>query len=270
MLIVGFTVATSLIGLVTEVPYAQETADWATQARGQDVGNLVAATALAVAAVGAWRGSLRARQVWAGCLLYLVYAFAVYAVAVHFGPLFLPYVAVLGLSAYALLFGLVPAPGAVLVASGARGWGAWTLIAVAVLFTLLWLSEIVPALTRGVMPAGLVSAGLASNPVWVLDLALVLPGMAITGLGALRQRPASLLLLAPWLTFTALMGASIVAALLLAAVAAGPALVPLVMVGLVTLASTGALVAVLSATRDATPGRASGSRTPPAAAPIHR
>jgi hypothetical protein len=68
------------------------------QAVGQDWANLAVAALLLAGAFLARRGSVRGYLVWLGALVYLAYAFAIYAFAVHFGLLFPAYVAVLGLS----------------------------------------------------------------------------------------------------------------------------------------------------------------------------
>ena len=54
----------------------------------------------------AFRGSTRASLVTLGLLIYVVYSYILYAFFIHFGSWFLVYVAVLGLSTYAL-FGSV-------------------------------------------------------------------------------------------------------------------------------------------------------------------
>lgn len=207
----------SVAGLTDPRVYAQETANWAAQAQGQDLGNLLAAAVLATAAVRYQRGSQRASLVWLGTLLYLIYAFVVYAMAVHFNYLFGVYVAVLGLSAWAVLFhvnglrdGGVPQP-----PEPGRIVAAWILIATGALFAGLWLSELSPALLTGTVPASLTEAGLWVNPIHVLDLSVVLPGFIIAGVAALQHREHGLFWLAPWLVFSALMGASIIAAMAL-------------------------------------------------------
>ena len=97
-------VVASVAGLADPRVYGQETENWATQAKGQDLGNLLAVVVLVVAALRYRKGSQRAALVWLGALLYLIYAFIVYAVAVHLNYLFLVYVAVLGLSAWGVIF----------------------------------------------------------------------------------------------------------------------------------------------------------------------
>jgi hypothetical protein len=82
--------------------------------------------------------------------------------------------------------------------------GGW-LIGVAILFALLWLSEDVPAVLRGVAPASLAEAGLPTNPVHVLDLAIVLPAMLWSGVVLLRRRVLGAGVAAALLAFTILM-----------------------------------------------------------------
>lgn len=43
------------------------------------------------------QGSVRAYVCWLGCVMFTAYSHAIYAFSIHFGPLFLPWVAVLGL-----------------------------------------------------------------------------------------------------------------------------------------------------------------------------
>ncbi|MGH2630169.1 MAG: hypothetical protein ACRDHI_06385, partial [Actinomycetota bacterium] len=100
-------VSGSVVGIVWEERiYGKETADWAAQSVGQDIANLIAFPALLLLAFLAGRGSLRAYLAWAGLLAYSVYAYAIYVFDVHFGPLFPLWVAVFGLSVYALVGGL--------------------------------------------------------------------------------------------------------------------------------------------------------------------
>ena len=191
--IAALAFAASLPGILVDSIYAEETANWATQAVGQDVANVVVAyPALLVLAALAARGSLRAALAWMGVLVYSAYTFAIYAFSVHFGPLFLVYVAVLGLSAYALIGGLTslsPERVAASVAPAApRRSTAVLLIAVASAFALLWLAEILPAAFAGTTPEALVEVGLPTNPVYVLDLGLLLPAAMIAGVLLLRGR----------------------------------------------------------------------------------
>lgn len=241
MAIAALVLTASLSGLIGESAYDEETTNWATQARGQDIGNLLAVITLLVSGHGMRKGSShRAALVWFGTLLYLVYAYVLYAMAVHFNQLFLVYVAALGLSAYAVMFSLdrLRAADLVVAAPGASRLAGYTTITIGVVFAGLWLSELVPATLSDEVPQSVADAGLWVNPVHVIDLAVVLPAMVIAGIMTLRGRAAGLFFVGPLLVFSVLMGASIVATIVLMALdGSGNTLVPLVMVSLVVLAS---------------------------------
>lgn len=253
VLIALLVVICSIAGLVDPRVYAQETQNWALQAKGQDIGNLLAVVVLVITAVRLRSGSARAGLLWLGTLLYLIYAFTVYAMAVHLNYLFLLYVAVLGLSSWAVLthVGAVRRRALSYPRGRVRRIAGWTLTVTGVLFAMLWLSELVPALLRGQVPATLTEAGLWVNPIHVIDLALVLPAFIATGLAALRQQQVGLFWLGPWLAFSVLMGSSIIAAMLLMTAAGeGDALPVAVMVSVVVLASLGACWAYLRRTTE--------------------
>jgi hypothetical protein len=233
----------SLWGLLSPQAYQEETANWAAQGRGQDVGNLLAVLVLLLSGYWYRRGSHRAGLVWLGTLLYLAYAYVVYSMAVHFNELFLVYVAVLGLSAYAAMFSLpaLRAADATYPPPRARTLAGCTSIGIGVLFGALWLGELLPATVAGDVPTSVVEAGLWVNPVHVIDLALLLPAMVIAGISTLQRRAAGQFWVAPLLVFSVLMGTSIVAAMVLMSVAGlGGALAPAVMVSIVVLVSAAA------------------------------
>jgi hypothetical protein len=145
-----------------------------------------------VAAYFASRGSTRAYLVWMGLLVYSAYTYAIYTFAVHFGPLFLLWVAVLGLSAYALTGAIATLDAAATtheIAGGGERLASRLLIVVGAVFALLWLSEIVPSMTSGDAPRALEDVGLLTNPVHVLDLALFLPALITGGVLLARRRP---------------------------------------------------------------------------------
>ena len=232
-------VLASVAGLADARVYGQETTNWATQAKGQDLGNLLAVVVLLVAVIRYRKGSQRAGLVWLGALLYLIYAFVVYAVAVHLNYLFLVYVAVLGLSAWAVIFHLndVRDGGIQFPQGRPRTVAAWVLIVTGVLFAGLWLSELVPALLTGTVPPSLIDAGLWVNPIHVIDLSVVLPGFIISGVAALQSRDHGLFWLAPWLVFSVLMGSSIIAAMVLTMAAGTTNAVPATVLVFVVVAS---------------------------------
>jgi hypothetical protein len=252
-------VLASVAGLADPQVYGQETENWATQAKGQDLGNLLAVVVLVVAALRYRKGSQRAALVWLGALLYLIYAFIVYAVAVHLNYLFLVYVAVLGLSAWGVIFNVdrVRGGGIQYPQGRSRTVAAWVIITTGVLFAGLWLSELVPALLMGKVPASLTDAGLWVNPIHVIDLSMVLPGFIISGIATLKGREHGLFWLAPWLVFSGLMGSSIIAAMVLMMGAGAANTLPAtVMVSVVVAAS---LLALRGYLRLPAPVRSDGS-----------
>jgi hypothetical protein len=215
VLLVALVGATAAAGLFAERIYAQETVSWAAQGAGQDAVNLtVALPCLILSAVLARRGSLRALLVWLGIVLYFIYSYVIYAFFIHFGPPFLAYVATLGVSFYALVFGLHETDVGGLAASfGPRTPNrlvSVVLLVLTIVFAALWLSEIVPSLAHGTAPKSLAEVGLIVNPVHILDLALVLPGMAIAAILLWRKHPIGYVSAAVLLAFSVVMGAAIV------------------------------------------------------------
>jgi len=191
------------------------------------------------------KGSKRAYLVWLGTLFYLLYAYIIYAVAVHFNSLFLMYVAVLGLVFYTLVIALSKQNGIIHLKSVPK-WTSYTLLAVGLLFAYLWLSEIVPSLMSGVVPQSIREAGLWVNPIHVLDLSIVLPGFIATAYLGLKGKSSGIYFTAPWLSFCVLMGTSIVAAMILMlANGFGSVVAPMIMVAVVVVASLAALIGSL-------------------------
>ena len=220
--------------------YGAEAEVFVNQSIAQDLVNLAIVAPLTVAL--AWlaiRGSLAAFLLWFGFVELTVYNYVIYCFAIHFGPLFLVWVAVLGASAYALIGAAftVDANGV----ANAMHWrshrlAAGLLVGAAALFGLLWLSDIAPALQVGEAPAGVHELMLPTNPVHVLDLAFFLPAAAMSGV-ALWQHKAFGYAAAPAvLVLMALTGLPVITTVFVAAArgmdAAWPLLVP---IGLLTI-----------------------------------
>lgn len=235
----------SLLGLFGHGIYDNETLNWTIQARGQDMGNLLAIAVLLVSGFRFQKGSFKASLIWIGTLFYLIYAYMVYGFAVHFNRLFLVYVAVLGLSIFAVIMNIdaIRARASQYPNASAHKFAALALAGVGILFALLWLSEIIPALLAGTTPDSLKEAELWVNPIHVIDLSTVLPAFVLTGYLALKGKPSGLVFISPWLAFSVLMGLSIVAAMILMAPSGGFASVlpPMIMVSLVVVVSFFAL-----------------------------
>lgn len=201
-LLVGIAAIGSIL---TPATYARETASWAAQGLGQDWVNLVVVVpVLVVSATFAMLGSNKATLVLGGALFYTVYSFLIYAFAVHFNWLFLVYCGALGFSTFAVVLLVARFDGTPRRALPVRTV-AGTLLAIATMFGSMWLAQVLPALANGVDPAGLGEVGLATNPVHVLDLSLVLPALVVIAVGLLRRRRFAQVLAPIALAFSALM-----------------------------------------------------------------
>jgi hypothetical protein len=186
-------IAGNILALSINRIYASLTPVFLPQALAQDIANLalIAPLWLILAAL-ALRGSLRAYLLWLGVLTFTVYNYVIYAFSVPFEVLFMLWVAVLGMSLFSLIGGVVSidyqtvasaftSRRAVLVV-------AWFLIVTAVLFGFLWLSEDVPALLSNTKPQSVVDMAIPTNPVHILDLAFFLPAVIITGICLIKKK----------------------------------------------------------------------------------
>ena len=181
----------SALGLLQPAAvYGRETEELLNAALAQDAVNaLLVSPLLVVLALLARRGSVMSWLTLTGFLGFTVYNYSIYAFSLQFGPLFLVWVAVLGLSVFALAGSLAGAGPAVADTAGTPGrLTGWILIATSVFFTLLWLREIIPDLLAGSPSSSASLWNVPTNPVHVLDLALYLPGVLISGVLVLRGR----------------------------------------------------------------------------------
>jgi hypothetical protein len=129
----------------------------------------------------------------------------IYAFARHFNGLFLVYAAIVGLAFYALLVSLIalplesqrPAFATTVIARTVIGF----LLVVALLFAFQWLSKDVPALVSGTIPPSVQDNGLLTNPVRVMDQAVLLPGMITIAILLWRRQRVGALLAPPLLVF---------------------------------------------------------------------
>ena len=234
---------TSLLGIFFEGTYSRETKAWAVQAVGQDYANLLVVIILIASTYFLSRDSLRSYLVWLGAYIYIIYAFAIYAFAVHFNFLFLIYVLILGASFFTMIGGLKAVDTAniasVLRKNTRSRMLSALLMLVGIMFSALWLSEIVPFLQSNEVPPVLIELGLLTNPVHVLDLAFILPGTIISSILLWRRKALGLLLAVPLLVFMATMGAGIIAMFILSASNGGPSVLPAgLAIGTIMLLST--------------------------------
>ncbi len=201
----------SVVGLMVPSIYAGLTPVFLPQAIAQDIANLaVASPAMLILAVIALRGSLRAYILWLGVVTFTVYNYIIYTFSIPFGPLFLLWVAVLGLSLFSLIGGLVSSDHDSVAEHFTNRRAvtvtAWVLIVVSILFGLLWLSEDVPALLTGKMPQSVIDMAIPTNPVHILDLGFFLPAVIPTAVRLLRRRPSAFTVTPAFIVFLILTG----------------------------------------------------------------
>ena len=226
----------------------RDTPNLVTQAIGQDAITLVVALpTLVISALLTSRGSQRARLVWLGGLIYMVYTYVGYAFAVRFNSLFLVYVALLGCSTYALIGGLVATDWAGIKAGFTEQTPVKAvsiyLAVIAVLFYFLWLSEAVPASLTGNRPQSLIDAGTPTNLVQVLDMAWFLPATAITAVSLWRKQPIGYTLAGAILTFVVLLTLAILSMVVFMGRAGQPVVIPQVVIyGALLMVSIGLLI----------------------------
>jgi hypothetical protein len=174
-------------------------------ARGTALVMLAAAIPLLLLAM--WlerRGSWRAPLVWLGALFYLVYNAFLLLFLTPFNSLFLLYVATQSLAVFATLalvlaldldqivgrMGRIPRRGlAVFV---------WAIV---VLNTIAWLGVVVPAVFSDDPTSFLDGLGVATNAIYVQDLVVWLPLMALAGWWMWSGRALGVFLTGSWLVF---------------------------------------------------------------------
>lgn len=202
------------VGLLTPDLYSAETKNWQAQSIGQDMVDLfLILPCLVVSALLSLRNNRTATRIWAGVVLYLTYTFVLYCFDVHFNKLFILYCLCLGLAFYAFLYFLVTQyrehEGLFYSKSTASRTVGMYFIAITLIFYFLWLSEIIPSVMHNTIPKSVVDAGLFTNGVQVLDLAILLPAIFISGVLLLRGAQFGYIMAPVLLTFFILMDITI-------------------------------------------------------------
>jgi hypothetical protein len=226
----------------------RDTPSLVAQAIGQDTITLVIAIpALVIGAFLTSRGSLRARLIWLGVLVYVAYTYASYAFGIRFNPLFLIYIALLGCSTYALIGGLVTTDWTSVKAgfterTPVRAVSIFLMV-IAGIFYLMWLSEALPASLSGIPPQSVTEDGTPTNVIHVLDMAWLLPALVITAVSLWRKQPIGYALAAALLANLVFLALAILAMVMFQARGGEPVVIPLVVIFVALFAvSTGMLI----------------------------
>lgn len=225
-------VGASLYGLLAETPYRSLPEATVVSAQAQDACSIVVA-AILVLLVRRSVTSTASHLARLGLLGYLLYSYLIYVTGVPMNRVFLVYVVIVSLSGAGLLGGLhhlVDRPPASTASPRLTRTTGWVLVVTAVLFAGLWLSVLLPYALGGPSPEP-EGVGGTPFPVFVLDLAAVLPAIAAVGVLLLRGRAvapplAAVALLKILTLFTALWAGPVLALVTDADVDLGPDAVP--------------------------------------------
>lgn len=183
----------SFSGIFIAEIYQRETLSMAAQGVGQDIFDLfIIVPLLLISLFYATKGIREALIILGGSVFYTMYSFFIYSFGIHFNALFIFYCFTLGASFY--LFVLIITE---FVDSDVENWfgknppvksTALFFVLVAVMFYIIWFSDIIPAMLSNSIPKSVSSETLIVNPVHVMDLAFVLPGLILTSFLLIKKR----------------------------------------------------------------------------------
>ncbi len=182
-------------------------------AQGTALVMLALATPTLLAAMWfAHSGSWRARYWWLGSAFYLAYNAFLLLFLTPFNSLFLIYVATQSLALFSI-FALVIASRDIpdrqhLETMPVRGLAVFVWVIVA-LNALAWLRIVVPATLSDIPGEFLEGLGVATNAIYVQDLAIWLPLMTVAGWWMWHRKPLGVYLTGSWLAFGFMEGVGI-------------------------------------------------------------
>ncbi len=161
---------------------------------GNDAVTLFLAIPILVAAMlFSRRGSLRARLIWLGALDYMLYNYAFYLFGAAFNAFFLIYAALLGLSIFALIFGLVNLDVEEIhrqfsVRTPVKWIGGYFLFVAAGL-SLIYVAQSIAYIATGQLPAIVTITEHPTNVVFALDLTLLIPWLVVGAVWLIKRKP---------------------------------------------------------------------------------
>ena len=206
----------SYYGIFNADTYSRETASLAAQGIGQDIVNLFFVTPILLLSLFFMHKDKKtAFLMFSGTVSYILYSFVIYSLGIHFNNLFLLYCAILGLSIYIFILSLIE-----LNKMDVQNWFndkipnrsiGYFLIIVAVLFYLIWLKDIVPAILNNSVPQSVSDMNLLVNAVHVIDIAFALPGLIITAILLIKKHHFGYILTPICLIFILLMALALIA-----------------------------------------------------------
>jgi hypothetical protein len=207
----------------SEYTYSKEVPEYAVQGIGQDLVTLfIVIPVFAVSMIYAYKKNIIGILLWGGSLFYFIYTYLVYSFGLHFNQFFLVYCAILGLSFYGFLYFLICYKDKIHIKIKYGLTISVYLLLIAFLFYLLWLSDIIPSIIQNTIPKTIVEYNIITNPVYVVDIALVLPFLIITSILVIRKRSLGYFLSPAALFFTLLLSLAVIGMIIAMAIKAIP------------------------------------------------
>jgi hypothetical protein len=138
-------------------------------------------------------GGYKAQLVWFGAIDYMLYNYAFYLFGSAFNAFFLIYTVLLGLSIFVLIFGLVSLDVQLVSQQFSSRtpvrWIGGYFLFVAISLTLVYLMQSLGYVFTGQVPDIVINSGHPTNIVFALDLTLLIPWMALSGVWLIQHRP---------------------------------------------------------------------------------
>ncbi|HQH41116.1 MAG TPA: hypothetical protein PK825_05175 [Bacteroidales bacterium] len=234
--------------------YRHMSADVAIQGIAQDYVTLFIGIPLLLLSLWLYRrGHLKGQILLTGITSYFMVTYVFYLCMAMYNELFLMYVLLAGISFYSFLLLMIDLAGKVSAAqfSGRffRKLSGWFLMVNALLIASLWLKVVLLPLVDGMLYPAAVQH-YTTLIVQGLDLAILLPGSAISGILLLKNKKTGYLYAPIYLVFLCLMMTALLAKIIgmsLHGVPAGPAIV---IIPLITLFTVGLTFSLLRSTTD--------------------
>ena len=205
----------SYFGAFVEGTYDRDVASMAAQGMGQDMVDLFLVVPLLIVSLILVRRDIKAGWfLLTGSVFYTLYSFFIYAFGVYFNQLFLLYCIIIGLALYTFIFILYE-----MNRMDIQRWFSdnvptrligYYFIVIAVVFYALWLKDVVPAILNDTVPENVSKYELLVNPVHVLDIAIVLPGLIITAVMLMKNLRLGYILTPTLLVFIILLAIALI------------------------------------------------------------
>lgn len=209
----------SIAGAFFPSTYERDSVSLAAQGAGQDLVDLfVGVPLLLVTFLLASRGNRKAALIYAGTLAYIMYSFVIYCFGIYFNQFFLLYCLTLSLSLYAfiLVFSDLKRQNIELWFNQAPVKLISVYMAfVALVFYVLWLKSVVPAIVLNEIPKEVSDYNLLVSPVHVIDLVFALPALLIGAVLIWRRQGVGYIIASLALVFMVLLTLALAAMVLM-------------------------------------------------------